>query len=84
MKHPTDSMPDKPLYHGKPLSFNTFLYCPGNIVKVISWNSLSDPLLQRIQRYIQQMGRALTNTSYRKGFCGVSVKTLKLNTKING
>ena len=84
MKHPSDPVPDKPLDYGKPLSLDTFLYSPGNIVKVVSWHGLGYSLVQGLPRHFQQTGRALTDIPYRKGSCGVSVKTLKLNSKIYG
>ena len=77
-------MTNKALNNGKPLSLNTFLHSPRNIVKVISWYGLFDSPVKGIEGDFQQMGRALTDASYRKGPCGISVKTLKLNTKING
>ena len=84
MKHPTDPVPDKPLDYGKTLSLDTFLHSPGNIVKVVSWNGLGYSLVQGFPCHIQQTGRAFTDSPYRKGSSGISVKTLKLHTKIYG
>ncbi len=77
-------MSNKPFDYGKPLSFDTFLYSPGNIVKVVSWLGLGYSPMEGFPCHIQQTGRAFTDIPYRKGSCGVPVKTLKLHTKIYG